>query len=77
MDSQNVYALTEDGLQASYPFEMWRLLREATQEQRQQFYLSYLGIHWPLIDEDLSFEGMFEDNHLCERSPNEELVCYP
>ena len=76
VDSQNVYALTEDGLQASYPFEMWRLLREATQEQRQQFYLSYLGIHWPLIDEDLSFEGMFADAGLCERTPTEDSVYY-
>ncbi|MCQ2259966.1 MAG: DUF2442 domain-containing protein [Bacteroidales bacterium] len=29
------------------------------QMQRQVFFLSYSGIHWPQIDEDLSFAGIF------------------
>ena len=58
VDDTRVYALTEDGLQASYPFSMWKRLAKATPEQRQNFYLSYAGIHWPDIDEDLSFEGI-------------------
>ena len=40
------------------------LLANATDAQRRDFYLSYGGIHWPQIDEDLSFEGMFEDHDL-------------
>ena len=76
VDDLHVHARTEDGLQASYPFLMWKRLRNATQEQRQQFYLSYTGIHWPAIDEDLSFEGMFADAGLCERTPSEDAVYY-
>lgn len=76
VDDMHVYARTEDGLQANYPFTMWKRLNNATTEQRQQFYLSYTGIHWPTIDEDLSFEGMFADAGLCERTPTEDAVYY-
>lgn len=76
VDDTRVYALTEDGLQASYPFSMWKRLANATPDQRQNFYLSYTGIHWSDIDEDLSFEGMFADAGLCERTPTEDSVYY-
>ena len=76
VDDTSVHALTVDGLQASYPFSMWKRLANATPEQRQNFYLSYAGIHWRDIDEDLSFEGMFADAGLCERTPTEDSVDY-
>ena len=76
VDDTRVYALTEDGLQASYPFSMWKRLNNASPEQRSNFYLSYTGIHWLDIDEDLSFEGMFADAGLCERTPTEDAVYY-
>ena len=76
VDDTRVYALTEDGLQASYPFSLWKRLANATPEQRQNFYLSYTGIHWRDIDEDLSFEGMFSDAGLCERTVTEDSVYY-
>lgn len=44
--------------------------------QREDYYLSYFGIHWPQIDEDLSFEGMFSHSSLCERTLTEDAVCY-
>lgn len=77
IDGESVYASTEEGLLASYPFVMWPRLAKATVEQRQDFYLSYSGIHWPQIDEDLSFEGMFSNAGLCERSEAEDSVYYP
>ena len=76
VDDTRVYALTEDGLQASYPFSMWKRLNNALPEQRCNFYLSYTGIHWPDIDEDLSFEGMFAAAGLCERTLTEDSVYY-
>ncbi len=76
VDDTNVYALTKDGLQASYPFSMWPRLANATPEQRQNFYLSHTGIHWSLIDEDLSFEGMFARAGLCERTDTEDSIYY-
>lgn len=58
-DDSHVFAQTEKGDVASYPFDLWPRLANGTPEQRQDFYLSYTGIHWPQLDEDLSFEGMF------------------
>lgn len=66
VDATHVYAETTDGIRASYAFSQWPRLSKATDEQRHDFHLSYGGIHWPQIDEDLSFEGMFRDNNLCE-----------
>ena len=64
IDDTRVYAEATDGRCASYLLSDWPRLAHATNEQRQDFYLSYGGIHWPQIDEDLSFEDMFEDNGL-------------
>ena len=60
-DATHVYAETKKGERAGYAFSTWPRLANATDEQRRDFYLSYFGIHWPQIDEDLSFEGMFRD----------------
>jgi hypothetical protein len=76
VDDQGVYARTEDGLEAGYPFAAWKRLANATTEQRQNFYLSYTGIHWPDIDEDLSFEGMFANAGLCQRTETEDSVYF-
>lgn len=76
IDDHSVYAATTDGLTASYDFSLWTRLRDASPEQRAQFELSYSGIHWPAIDEDLSFEGMFHAAGLCDTSENEDNVCY-
>jgi hypothetical protein len=76
IDDHSVYATTTDGLTASYDFSHWPRLRDASPEQRAQFELSYSGIHWPAIDEDLSFEGMFHAACLCDTSENEDNVCY-
>ena len=73
VDSTHVYAETSDGIQASYAFADWPRLANATDEQRRDFRLSYLGIHWPQVDEDLSFEGMFRDCHLCDSLHGKQL----
>lgn len=76
VDDTRVHARTTDGLEASYPFDMWKRLKNATSAQREDFYLSYTGIHWPQLDEDLSFEGMFSHAGLCQRTLEEDTVCY-
>lgn len=50
---------TIDGKEASEKVEDYPRLRFATPEQRQNFTLSADGIHWPELDEDLSFECFF------------------
>lgn len=41
-------------------FADYSRLNSASPAQRENFNLSYFGIHWPDIDEDLSFEGFFQ-----------------
>ncbi len=76
VDGTNVYARTKDGLEASYPFARWKGFRSASENQLKDFFLSYTGIHWPQLDEDLSFEGMFHSSGLCDRTESEDSVCY-
>ena len=76
IDDHAVYASTTDGIIASYDFSQWPKLRDASPEQRSLFEISYSGIHWPSIDEDLSFEGMFHEAGLCEVSECEDNVYY-
>ena len=63
-DATHIYAETHNGDKASYAFSQWPRLASATDEQRQDFHLSFYGIHWPQIDEDLCFDGMFRDAKL-------------
>ena len=72
----HIYARTTDGLTASYPVSIWKRLACATEDELNDFYLSYSGIHWPALDEDLSFEGMFHSAGLCERTASEDSVCF-
>lgn len=75
-DDVRVYARTEDGLTASYSFDSWNRLKQATKEQRNDFFLSFSGIHWPQIDEDLSFTGMFIASGLCDKNAPEDSFYY-
>ena len=75
MDDKCVYARTSNGLVANYPFSMWKRFEGSTSSQRQDFYLSYSGIHWPQLDEDLSFEGMFAQAGLCTRMFAQAGLC--
>ena len=76
VDDHAVYALTTEGMQASYEFDLWPRLRDASPAQRARFELSFSGIHWPAIDEDLSFEGMFHHAGLCGVTAAENTVYY-
>lgn len=76
VDAERVYARTKDGAVASYLISRWPLLASGSPEQRQDFYLSYSGIHWPQLDEDLSFEGMFHEAGLCDLTEAENSVCF-
>ena len=75
VDATHVYAETENGIRASYAFARWPRLAHATEAERTDFHLSYSGIHWPQIDEDLSFDGMFRDNHVGP-TLHDHHICY-
>lgn len=76
VDDAHVWAETTNGWKANYPFNRWQRLAHATPEQRKNFFLSRYGIHWPELDEDLSFVGLFCDAGLCLPSKEENEVFY-
>lgn len=57
-----IYILTNEGREGSLPVRLFPRLYNATDAQRQNYTLSHFGIHWPEIDEDLSYEGFFDDD---------------
>lgn len=61
-ENEKIGITTDDGREASMPLEWFPELANATQEQRYNYELSPLGIHWEELDEDLSFEGFFKFN---------------
>ena len=54
-----VWIKTTDGLEGCERFSDYPRLKYATQAQRENFESDAFGIHWPEIDEDLSFAGFF------------------
>lgn len=63
-----IYILTNEGREESLPIRLFPRLYNATDAQRRNYTLSHFGIHWPDIDEDLSYEGFFDD----DRHPKSE-----
>ena len=54
-----IWIRTDKGEEACERFNDYPRLRNATQEQRNQFETNDFGIHWEALDEDLGFEGFF------------------
>ena len=48
-----------DGRRACEKIADYSRLANADRKQLENYRLSYFGIHWPDIDEDLSYEGFF------------------
>lgn len=58
-----VYVSLPNGVSFSFPIVgNWRL-EEATLDQLENMELDEDGIHWPEIDEDLSFEGLLRGDY--------------
>ncbi len=55
----SVWIELKDGRRAEERFSNYHRLAESTETERQNFKLSHFGIHWPDLDEDLSYEGFF------------------
>lgn len=56
-----IWLRTLDGREAYAQYNQYPRLKYATKNQRESFELNHFGIHWDEIDEDLSFDGFFED----------------
>lgn len=51
-----------DGRTACELFDDYETLARAPLAIRQKYKISFYGIHWPELDEDLSFAGFFKSS---------------
>lgn len=58
-DDDRILIRTASGEERSMPLAWFPRLYNASPAERDRFELSPMGIHWPDLDEDLSFEGFF------------------
>ncbi len=56
-DGDWIYGLGDDGKTYRQSLLWYARLRKATDEQRSQYEMSTIGIHWHELDEDISFES--------------------
>ena len=59
LEKEHIFIETTTGMRKSHPLSWFPKLLHASKEQREDFELSPMGIHWKHLDEDLSFEGFF------------------
>jgi hypothetical protein len=56
-DTKNIYLQNNNGNTGYLPLEDYKLLLNASNEERNQDEFSPFGIHWTKLDEDLCFDG--------------------
>jgi hypothetical protein len=61
-DDNKIFIRTGDGRELWQSLLYYHRLQQATPEQRNNYRLSYSGIHWPDVDEDMSFESFRYDD---------------
>lgn len=66
---------TADGREAHENFDEYPRLKHATQRQREHYETDAFGIHWPELDEDLSFDGFFRKRN--ETSLYKLFIAHP
>lgn len=55
-----IWVEREDGVKGFEKFDDYPRLRDATKEERDSYEITPYGLHWEILDEDLSFEGFFK-----------------
>ncbi len=68
VDDIHVNIQTSDGQIKSEKIADYYRLRNAIPEQRQNFEYDNMGIHWPELNEDLSYEGFFQPKEEGQKS---------
>lgn len=58
-----IFILTEDGQELWQSLLWYSRLLYANDKERNNYRFSYSGIHWPDVDEDISFESFLYDSH--------------
>ena len=70
-DGQIVIAM-ESGAEIRFPIAENPRLAHGTEEQLSRIELSPFGIHWPDLDEDLSFRGLLRGDYGQHRQVNKK-----
>lgn len=55
-----IYVELNDGRRGKELFADYSRLANASKPEREAYVLSHFGLHWPALDEDLSFDGFFQ-----------------
>lgn len=58
-----IYVTFPTGVDCSFPIEGNRRLERGTEAQRANIRVTRSGLHWPDVDEDLSFEGLMQGDY--------------
>lgn len=53
----------ESGVEIKFPISKNKRLAHGTNQQLNNIEISPYGIHWPDLDEDLSFKGLFKGDY--------------
>ena len=53
----------ESGVEIRFPVSGNRILTRGTAQQLNNIEISPYGLHWPDLDEDLSFSGLFQGDY--------------
>jgi len=56
-DTANIYLKNINGNVAYLPLKDYKLLMNATNEEKNQYEFLPFGIHWNKLDEDLCYDG--------------------
>lgn len=64
VDDKYVHILTAEGIGHTEKISDYERLRYASSKQLQNFETDNIGIRWPELDEDLSYEGFFQEDSM-------------
>jgi hypothetical protein len=72
--SGRIHIELDDGRELSFPVKGNRRLEGATHKALNNIELTYDGLHWPDLDEDLGIEGILRGDHGQEKPRNQKAA---
>jgi hypothetical protein len=71
-----IYFELKDGREIGVPLEWFPRLKNATSEERENYYLTAngTGVHWEKIDEDISIKYLLREKFYLLQSPVKKTV---
>jgi len=71
--NERIYFELKDGREIGVPLEWFPRLKEASPEERENYYLTAngTGVHWESIDEDISIKYLLSEKlYLLDETPD-------